>query len=77
MDDLAQRIALDPAVMTGKPVIRGTRIPVEFVLELLGRGWTPQQIIQQYDHLTLQDIQASLAYASEVLKAERVYPIPA
>jgi uncharacterized protein (DUF433 family) len=77
MDELAQHIIIDPAIMTGKPVIRGTRIAVELVLELLGRGWTTQQVIQQYDHLTPQDIQACLAYASQVLKSERVYPIPA
>jgi len=77
MDDMAHRIVIDPAVMTGKPIINGTRITVEFVIDLLGPGWTTEQIIQQYDHITPQDIQACLAYASEVLKSERIYPIPA
>lgn len=70
-------IAVDSEVLTGKPVIKGTRIAVELVLELLGRGWTQAQILDQYDHLTPQDVQACMAYAGEVLKSERVYPIPA
>jgi uncharacterized protein (DUF433 family) len=45
-------------------------------VELLGRGWTTQQILQEYDHLTLEDIQACLAYAGDVLKSERVYLLP-
>lgn len=70
------RISLDPKVLVGKPVIRGTRIAVEFVVDLLGRGWTMEQVLQEYDHLTAEDIQACLAYASEVLKSERVYLLP-
>ena len=49
---------------------------VEFVVDLLGRGWTVEQILREYDHLTPHDIQACLAYASEVLKSERVYLLP-
>jgi uncharacterized protein (DUF433 family) len=70
------RITLDPKVLVGKPVIKGTRIAVEFVIDLLGRGWTSEQVLKEYDHLTPQDIQACLAYAGEVLKDERVYPLP-
>lgn len=70
------RIVLDPAVLVGKPVIKGTRISVEFVVDLLARGWTVEQVLKEYDHLTLEDIQACLAYASEVLKSERVYLNP-
>ena len=69
-------IIIDPHVLVGKPVIKGTRVAVEFVVELLGRGWTQEQILQEYDHLTREDIQACLAYASDVLKAERVYLLP-
>ena len=67
------RITLDPNVLVGKPIIKGTRIAVEFVVDLLGRGWTTNQVIQEYDHLTPADIQACLAYAGEMLKSERVY----
>ena len=49
----------------------------EFVIDLLGRGWTVDQVLEEYDHLVLQDIQACLAYASEVLKSERVYLVSA
>ncbi len=70
------RIAIDPNVLVGKPVIRGTRIAVELVVDLLARGWSKEQVMEQYDHITAEDIQACLAYASEVLKSERVYLVP-
>ena len=70
------RIVTDPEILVGQPVIKGTRIAVEFVVDLLGRGWTNEQILHEYDHLTPQDIQACLAYAGEVLKSERVYLLP-
>jgi len=70
------RITVDPKILVGKPVVRGTRISVEFVVDLLARGWTTDQILNEYDHLTLEDIQACLAYASDVLKSERVYLLP-
>jgi len=75
--DWQERIVVDPAVLVGKPVIRGTRIAVEFVIDLLGRGWTTEEILRVYDHLTVQDIRACLAYASEILKAEQVHLLPA
>ena len=59
-----------------KSAIKGTRIAVEFIVDLLGRGWTLDQILREYDHVTAEDIQACLAYASEVLKSERVYLVP-
>jgi uncharacterized protein (DUF433 family) len=71
------RITVDPQVLVGKPVLKGTRIAVEFVIDLLARGWTTEQILKEYDHLTPEDVQACLAYASEVLKSERVYLLPA
>jgi uncharacterized protein (DUF433 family) len=74
--DWKNRIVVDPKVLVGKPVIRGTRIAVEFVVELLGRGLTTEDILREYDHLTPEDIQACLAYAGEVLRSERVYPLP-
>ena len=70
------RVSVDPKVLVGKPVIKGTRIAVELVVDLLGRGWTTEQILKEHDHLTPEDIQACLAYAGEVLKSERVYLLP-
>jgi uncharacterized protein (DUF433 family) len=71
-----ERITVNPQVLVGKPVIKGTRMAVEFVIDLLGRGWTVEQILREYDHLTADDIQACLAYASDVLKSEHVYLNP-
>ena len=64
-----ERIAIDPSVLVGKPIIKGTRISVEFVIDLLGRGWTLEQVLKEYDHLTREDVQACLAYASEMRKS--------
>jgi len=75
--DWHERIAVDPNILVGKPIVKGTRIAVEFVIELLGRGWTVEQVLHEYEHLQPEDIQACLAYAGEVLKSEKVYPIPA
>ena len=71
-----ERIILDPQILSGKPVIQGTRVAVEFVVDLLGSGWTVEQVLHEYDHLTAEDVQACLAYASDVLKSERVYLMP-
>jgi uncharacterized protein (DUF433 family) len=72
-----ERITVDPKILVGKPIIKGTRISVEFVVELLGRGWTFAHILHEYDHLRRKDLQACLAYASEVLRSEQVYLLPA
>ncbi len=74
--DWRERVTIDPDVLVGKPVIKGTRIAVEFVIDLLARGWTAEHILREYDHLTPEDVQACLAYASEILRSERVYPLP-
>lgn len=71
------RIVIDPQVLAGKPVIRGTRLAVEFILDLLAQGWSEQQLLSQYPGLAHEDVLACLAYASETLKSERVYPVGA
>jgi uncharacterized protein (DUF433 family) len=76
MTDWRGRIIVDSNVLVGKPVIKGTRIAVELVIDLLARGYTGEQILEQYDHITGEDIQACLAYASETLRSERVYALP-
>jgi len=68
------RIALDPGVLAGKPVIRGTRLAVEFVIGLLADGWTEVEIIANYPGVAHEDILACLAYARDVLSSEKVYP---
>jgi uncharacterized protein (DUF433 family) len=74
--DWHERIVVDPKILVGKPVIKGTRIAVELVIDLMARGYSREQILTQYDHITAEDIQACLAYASETLRSERVYAIP-
>ncbi len=70
------RIVLDPAVLAGKPVIRGTRIAVEFLIDLLAEGWSQQRILDNYLQISREHILASLHWASEVLRSEKVYPLP-
>jgi uncharacterized protein (DUF433 family) len=77
MDRTDGRIVLDPQVLAGKPVIQGTRISVEHVVGLLAQGWSQEQILTSYPGLTPADIQACLAYASDLLQAEKVYPTKA
>jgi uncharacterized protein (DUF433 family) len=72
--DWSAPIAIDPAVLVGKPVVRGTRIAVEWVVDLLARGWTEKQILDNYPGLASEDIRACLAYAAKALQSERVYP---
>jgi uncharacterized protein (DUF433 family) len=74
-EHLQQRIEINPAVMVGKPVIRGTRIPVELVVRLLGQGISEAEILRQYPRLESEDIRADLTYAAHVLAHEEVLPI--
>ncbi len=68
------RVTGDPAILVGKPVVRGTRIAVEFVLELIGAGWSFDEILANYPGLTVDHIRACAAYAKDVLAEERVFP---
>jgi uncharacterized protein (DUF433 family) len=69
-----ERITLDPEVLLGKPVVKGTRLAVEFIISLLAQGWSEAEILQNYPGLTRDDILACLSYASTILQEERVYP---
>ena len=68
------RIVLDPKILAGKPVVRGTRLSVDFIIGLMADGWPEADIVRNYPGLTREDITACLAYARDVLRAERVYP---
>jgi uncharacterized protein (DUF433 family) len=74
MVEWRERIEFKPGVMTGKPVIKGTRLTVDHVIELLAEGWTVATINGEYPGVTAEDLAACLAYTSEVLKSEKVYP---
>ena len=63
--DWRDRIVVNPEVLCGKPVIKGTRISVEFVTDLLAHGWTTDEILHEYDHLVIDDIRACVAFAAE------------
>jgi uncharacterized protein (DUF433 family) len=73
--ELLDRIVVDPKVMVGKPVIKGTRITVEHILRLLAEGQSRKEIFEGYPHLTDEDISAALFYGAEVLSDEDIIPI--
>ncbi len=68
-------IVSDPKVMMGKPVIAGTRITVEIILEKLSAGETVEQILEAHPRLTRESIRAALAFAAQALRADVVYPV--
>jgi uncharacterized protein (DUF433 family) len=74
---LLERIIVDPNILVGKPVVKGTRLAVEFIIDLLAQGWSEADILRNYPGLTHDDTRsvACLAYASQRLKAEKVYPL--
>ena len=76
MEEWQERILVDPAVMGGKPLIKGTRVPVQVILGSLAGGMTAEEVCREYT-LSEQDVRAALAYAAEVLAQERVYALPA
>jgi len=77
MTDWNERIVINPEVLVGKPVIKGTRLAVDFIVELLAQGWSEADILKNYLGLVREDILACLAYASEVVRTEKVYLLPA
>ena len=78
MNELLKRIHSDPKVMVGKPVIRGTRITVEHIMNELAAGMSTAEIVKQYrPKLTEEDVRAACAYASALLSGERIFPLAA
>ncbi len=71
--DWKDRIIVDPKILVGKPVIKGTRLSVEFILELLSNGWSEEKILENYSQLSMEDILAALKYTTEILKEEKIY----
>ena len=72
---LLKRITVDPQVMVGKPVINGTRLTVEYILNLLAHGATPAEIVEEYDGLAVDDIYACLLFASRFLEDTDFMPL--
>lgn len=75
MADWRERITADPAVLVGKPVIKGTRISVELVLGWLANGWTFDNILEAYPHIAREDILAALAFAAEMMREDEYIAI--
>ena len=71
MNELLDRIVVDPQIMAGKPVIRGTRITVDLILELLATGMKPEEIAEDYK-ISVEDVRAALLYAAKVLGHEEI-----
>ena len=68
-------IVIDPGILVGKPVIKGTRLAVEFIVQLLAEGWSEDDITENYPGITGEDFKACLAYANSVLQSQKVYPL--
>ena len=73
--ELLERIVLNPKVMAGKPVIRGTRLTVEYILNLLAHGATSEEILKEYEGITLEDIQACFMFATKSLGDTNFMPL--
>jgi uncharacterized protein (DUF433 family) len=73
--EISQNIEINPKIMMGKPVIKGTRITVELILEKLSAGETEEDILLAHPHLSKENIKAALAFAAESLKGEKIYPV--
>jgi len=71
---LLNRIVSDPKIMVGKPVVKGTRISVDFLLSLFGQGWTEKEVLENYPRLTKADLNAVFRYAALILGEEQVLP---
>ena len=73
--ELLERITMNPNVKVGKPVIRGTRLTVDFILGLLGHGMTMQEILEEYEHITQEDIYACLLFAQKSMEDITFMPL--
>jgi uncharacterized protein (DUF433 family) len=74
-NELLERIAINPRVMAGKPVVKGTRLTVEYVLNLLAHGSSFEEVLREYEDLTLEDVQACLLFATRSLESTDFMPL--
>lgn len=72
MSNAHPRIDINPAIMLGKPIIRGTRVPVELILRKLGEGATDEELLNAYPHLVREDLRAAVSYAADVIAREEL-----
>ncbi|NJN53632.1 MAG: DUF433 domain-containing protein [Anaerolineae bacterium] len=69
------RITIDPQIMVGKPLIKGTRIPVELIVRMVAQGIPEKEILEEYPRLKTEDIRAALTYAAKIIAAEDIFPL--
>ena len=74
--DWRKFIHSDPEVLVGKPVVKGTRLSVEFILGLFAEGWSEQQVLENYPTLTKESLRAVFAFVTDCMREESLYPIP-
>jgi uncharacterized protein (DUF433 family) len=74
-EELLERIVVNPKIMGGKPIVKGTRITVEQVLKMLAQGLTTKEILKDYPHISKDDVAAVLLYAAKVASEEEIYPV--
>ncbi len=72
MGNFFNKIEINPKILGGKPIIRGTRISIEFILELLNSRMTPEKIVKEYPALTLADVYSAISYATKIIKQEEI-----
>lgn len=70
MTDWRERVTTDPDILAGKPIVKGTRISVELIIGWLANGWTIEQVLENYPHITREDVLAALAFAAEFMRDE-------
>ena len=75
MLNLYEQVELNPEVLLGKPIIRGTRIPVQLIVKLIAQGWKNEEILKEYPVLKEENIRAALLYAEKVLEEEEIFPL--
>ncbi|MBM4308056.1 MAG: DUF433 domain-containing protein [Deltaproteobacteria bacterium] len=71
--NILDRIEINPKILLGKPIIRGTRIPIELIVKLIAQGWANEDILREYPALKQEDIRAALLYAEKVLEEEEIF----
>lgn len=74
--DWREYIHSDPEILLGKPVVKGTRLAIEFILELFAAGWKEEEILENYPTLTPEALQAVFAFVAECMREETLYPLP-
>ena len=72
--ELLDRVVINPKVMVGKPIIKGTRIPIDMIVKLVAQGMTIEEILEDYPKLSKEDVKAALLYSAEVVSGESILP---